>query len=334
MECLSRHDDFVRNFLFGNAVIHQDDGGLRTSFCMDMRMEGWVGIPHGGVGMAAITELAMMLGNSPQDTASLYPLALDFRMGGASVRVGDMLDVKISPDSGGAKGVITVGQNVLPYISASVSYCKSDNSRGELLKGYIPESYFDISNALLQLPYYKNCFVCGDSRIYPGLRRRFYYLDDGHLKKVIVSHAGFHDWDHQTFYLFQRNNVMHPIALLALIDETMGWAGFMASACAGVTVRIGYKFYRDVHVDEPIVVFGRGEKVRGNVHTRLLYWSSGGAAVIGNGGKLEIIAEASGQWFGVPELTEQMKVELMTKELTERAFRLAAISSSAFKPSN
>jgi hypothetical protein len=120
---------------------------------------------------------------------------------------------------------------------------------------------------------------------------------------------------------------MHPIALLALIDETMGWAGFMASACAGVTVRIGYTFYRDIHVDEPIVVFGRGEKVRGNVHSRLLYWASGGAAVIGKDGKLEIVVAASGQWFGVPELTEQMKVELQPKELTERAFRLAEISN-------
>jgi hypothetical protein len=40
-------------------------------------------------------------------------------------------------------------------------------------------------------------------------------------------------------------------------------------------------------------------------------------------GILETVIAASGQWLGVPELTRQMKIELMPKELTERAFRIA-----------
>lgn len=135
--------------------------------------------------------------------------------------------------------------------------------------------------------------------------------------------AGFDTWDANTFFLFQRNGTMHPIALLALIDEAMGWAGFMVSACAGVTVRIGFTFYRDIHPGEQIIIFGRGEKMRGNVNSRLLYWASGGAAVVNKDGEFEIVIAASGQWFGVPELNEQMKVELMPRELTARAFRIA-----------
>jgi hypothetical protein len=54
-----------------------------------------------------------------------------------------------------------------------------------------------------------------------------------------------------------------------------------------------------------------------------LFWASGGAAAINKDGILEIVIAASGQWLGVPELTRQMKTELMPKELTERAFRFA-----------
>jgi hypothetical protein len=103
----------------------------------------------------------------------------------------------------------------------------------------------------------------------------------------------------------------------------MGWAGFMASASGAVTVRIGFTVYRDVHVGEKLVVLGRGEKVRGNISSRLFYWTSGGVAVVDDKGKLEIVIAASGQYMGVADLTTQMKTELIPEEFTSRAFDLA-----------
>ena len=97
----------------------------------------------------------------------------------------------------------------------------------------------------------------------------------------------------------------------------------MASASGAVTVRISYTLYRDIRVGERIVAFGRGDKVRGNAGSRLLFWASGGAAAVNKDGIFETVIAASGQWLGVPELTRQMKIELMPKELTERAFRFA-----------
>ena len=80
---------------------------LRAGLLMDLRTEGWVGIPHGGIGMGAIMELAMMLGNYPQNTESLYPLSAHFRMGGPSVKIGDRLIVEVSEEEGGAGGIIS-----------------------------------------------------------------------------------------------------------------------------------------------------------------------------------------------------------------------------------
>jgi hypothetical protein len=103
----------------------------------------------------------------------------------------------------------------------------------------------------------------------------------------------------------------------------MGWAGFMSSASGAVTVRIGYTFYRDIQVGERLVVFGRGEKVKGNAGLRLLFWTSGGVAVVNNSGSFEVVITSSGQYLGVSELTEQMKTELIPKELTTRVFTFA-----------
>jgi hypothetical protein len=71
------------------------------------------------------------------------------------------------------------------------------------------------------------------------------------------------------------------------------------------------------------LVFGRGEKIRGNNASRLLFWASGGAAAVCGNGILEPVVVASGQYMGVGALTEQMRQELLPAELTRRAFQLA-----------
>jgi hypothetical protein len=290
---------------------------------MDLHTEGWVGIPHGGIGMGAIMELAMMLDNYPQDAVSLYPLSADFRMGGSSVKIGDRLIAEVSEGEGGAGGIISVSPDSPPYVSASVRYRDAGSHNKDLFASCFPDGISDIENKLMPLPHYKNCFVCGIERSHPGLKRRFHFLDAEKSEKIVVSKIGFDAGDSEAFYLFQKNNIIHPLASLSLLDETMGWAGFMASASGAVTVRIAYTLYRDIRVGERVVVFARGDKVRGNAASRLLFWASGGAVAINKDGLLETVIAASGQWLGVPELTRQMKTELMPKELAERAFRFA-----------
>ena len=324
----STHDrnsqNFVRNFLFGDADIDRGGKCLRATIVMDLRTEGWIGIPHGGIGMGAIMELAMMLGNYPQDAEVLYPLSADFRMGGSSVKIGDSLIVEVSEREGGAGSRISAERDLPPYVSASIRYRDAGSHKRDLFASYIPGGISDIENKLILLPHYKNCFVCGVGRSHPGLKRSFHFLDSNESsKKIVVSTVGFDTGDSEVFYLFQKNNIIHPIASMALLDETMGWAGFMASASGAVTVRISYTLYRDICVGERIVAFGRVDKVRGNARSRLLFWSSGGLAAVNKDGTIETVIAASGQWLGVPELTRQMQTELMPKELAERAFRFA-----------
>ena len=314
--------DGVRRFLFGGAEIRREGKEIRAVLHMDLHTEGWVGIPHGGIGMAAIADLATILDSYPRDDAALYPLSAEFRLGGASVRTGERVLVRVFPEDGGAGGIIRTEKDEPPYMTASLSFAKDEPGRRDLFASYMPGRLADVSGGLLDMPSYRNCFVCGVARRHPGLRRRFYLHDSGRTGKVVIARAGFEPEDRQSFYLFQENGIVHPVALIALLDEVVGWGGFLIAKSGGVTVRIGYTFYRPVAAAEKIIAFGRGEKVKGR-GSRLLFWASGGAAAVREDGRMEPVVAVSAQYFGVPELTEQMKAHLVPEELTTRVFAIA-----------
>jgi hypothetical protein len=315
--------DDVRRFLFGGAEIQREKEGVRAVLHMDLRTEGWVGIPHGGIGMGAIVDLAMLLDGYPRDKAALYPLSAEFRLGGAGVRTGESVLVCVFPQDGGAGGIISAGKDAPPYMTASLAFAKDEPERRNLFASYLPGRFADIAGGLVDMPSYRNCFVCGVARRHPGLRRRFHLYESDRSGKIVIARAGFDPEDGKSFYLFQRDGFVHPLALIALLDEVVGWGGFLLAGSGGVTVRIGYTFYRPVGVGEKIIAFGRGEKVKGQAGARLLFWASGGAAAVKDDGSLEPVAAASAQYFGVPELTEQMKAHLIPEDLAARVFAIA-----------
>ena len=314
--------DGVRRFLFGGAEIRREGKEIRAVLHMDLHTEGWVGIPHGGIGMAAIADLATILDSYPRDDAALYPLSAEFRLGGASVRTGERVLVRVFPEDGGAGGIITAEKDAPPYMTASLAFSKDEPERRDVFASYMPGRLADMAGGLVDMPSYRNCFVCGVARCHPGLRRRFHLYESGRTGKVVIARAGFEPEDRQSFYLFQENGIVHPVALIALLDEVVGWGGFLVAKSGGVTVRIGYTFYRPVSAMEKIVAFGRGEKVKGR-GSRLLFWASGGAATVREDGSLEPVVAVSAQYFGVPELTEQMKAHLVPEDLTARLFAIA-----------
>jgi hypothetical protein len=307
---------------------HGSDGTLTAPLVMDERTEGWIGIPHGGFGMAAIMELLSLAAPPSDDPARLFPVSADFRMGGASVVVGDTLSLTVRPTDGGGTGVIEKDGQPYPYISGEITYGKDDPAGRELLSSYLPGNFADIKDTLVPLPYYMKCFVCGVDRDHPGLRRQFRLVTGG-SERVVVSLIGFDPADRQTACRFHRAASFHPICFLALADETMGWGAFFLSKNGGVSVRLSYTFYRDVRIDERLVFFGRGERVKGDIAKRMMFWASGGAAVVRPDGTFEVVMTSSGQWLAIPALTEQMKAHLIPTELTRKAFAIAGDGASA-----
>jgi hypothetical protein len=288
---------------------------------MDLLTEGWVGKPHGGFGMASVLELGSYLNPGTGSGQINYPFKADYRMGGSRLQIGDTISLVASRSGSELTGQITPHSAEAPYLTAVMSSAIPGSQDMGDLGSYLPARFSDIQDKLLALPYYKNCFVCGVERRHPGLKRKFQLVDGSHQKSVLAL-AGFDREDRESFYLFQRKGVLHPLPLLALLDETIGWAGFMMSESGGVTTRISYTFFRAVRENEKLIVMARGDRLR-KTPTRVMFWASGVAAVIAHDGSFEIVAAASGQYLGMPELTAQMRTELMPRELTSRAFEIA-----------
>lgn len=315
--------DFIRSFLFDDAHIERDDQQIRSRLKMSRSTEGWIGIPHGGIGMGILIELALHMGGDGLHPVNQYPFNVEYRLGGASLQVGDAVEAVVFRHEGGLSGRILREGEDEPYLRANIQYGKEGPHKKDQFQASLPVRYEDIENRLLPLPYYRNCFVCGIEREEPGLRRRFYFVDGEIAEKIVVSLAGFDEDDKQSFNRFQRNEIFHPLPILALLDETLGLAAFMVSASGGVTVRIDYTFYRDIRVGERLLFFGRGGKLRGKTPSRMMCWASGGVAAVHDDGTLEPVVSASGQWLGVLALTRQMREALIPEELNRRAFELA-----------
>ena len=75
--------DFVREFLFGESGIVRDEAGVRSEIAMDLRTEGWIGIPHGGISMGAIVDLFESLHEARGGRGLPFPITIDVRMGGS-----------------------------------------------------------------------------------------------------------------------------------------------------------------------------------------------------------------------------------------------------------
>lgn len=312
--------DFVREFLFGHAGITLDDAGARSEIEMDLRTEGWIGIPHGGISMGAVADLYEFLQEARGFRGLPCPVTLDIRMGGSRLKTGETVQVAVVPEGDGAKGTVSLPGSDLPYLEADITQGARQETPGA--PSFLPPSVDLLERNLSPMPYYRNCFVCGADRSHPGLKRRFHFFETAGQGRIVVARVGFDAPDRDTVLRFERGGRIHPIVLLALVDETMGWGGIMNYASGAVTVALSATLHRDVGVDEQFVVFGRGEKVRGK-GSRMLYWTSGGIAAVGRGGAFETVVTASGQFFSVPELTEQLRRELIPQELTRRIFEIA-----------
>jgi len=315
--------DFVHSFLFKDTRISHTGDRVTASLVMDSSKEGWVGIPHGGIGMGAIMEFVPGIGLAvPGDSEEPYPVSCRFRMGGSAGRVGDTVFIEAVTSDTGTAGRISVEGSAMPYITGDIVLKDGISGIDDYTRAYVPSDFSQIEGKLDHIPHYRNCFVCGVDRKLPGLKRRF-HLWKSSDENIVCAFVGFNDEDERTFYRFERNGFIHPMALLAVLDETMGWAGFFISANGGVSVRLHYKLLRKIRIHEKLVFFGKGEKVKGRIDKRMLFWASGCGVVMKEDGSFEKVLESSGQWYVMAALTDQMRTELIPADLTENAFAIA-----------
>ncbi len=322
------HHDCVacseNGFLLRGFIYSEDRTCIHADMLMGGHAEGWVGIPHGGVGMGALIELVYGLGNLPSEAHRLFPLNAGFRLGGSRVGIGDQVSLKVFEREGGAEGAIYAPAGNDPYMTMQASYHTNSNELIESFESYLPRTVRDLEAGSTPLPRYERCLVCGYNRKFPGLNRGF-RVSAGDPRRVVFSCAGFDSGDMDNFFWFKKGGCVHPVALFSLLDEVMGWGGFFIAGEGGVTVKIEFSLLREIAVGERLIALGRGERMVGKDPRLMFFWSSGGMAVQGADGDLETVAVSQAQYLVKPDLTQQMRAHLKPEELMIKSFELASM---------
>lgn len=94
------------------------------------------------------------------------------------------------------------------------------------------------------LPYYKNCFVCGERRLGSlGVRFRFV---DGTVRATFTpteKHVGF-------------PSIVHGGIIAALLDEAMVWAIYAATGQFALSAEIAVRFLKPLLVGQTVEIVG------------------------------------------------------------------------------
>ncbi len=304
--------------------VERQDHEARTILPLEPQHEGWAGLPHGGVIMSMVMELAHRGLATPVLDSGSYPVRASFRWGGPSLLLGDTIEIVVQEQTEAIKGWVIKQGEEQPYLQTTIhrgfSVEKTGISEMDRIAAAIDKSGANSRDKVTALPYSRNCFVCGSEREQPGLHRRF-YSTQGDEMPIIFTTMGLDSDDQSRLSWFQlADGQLHPGPLFAVLDEALGWGGFLRTRQGGVTVRLEIDIFRPVESGEKLLTFGACSNVRGKSTQRMFWYSEGGILPMGEE-DLSPIMLARGQWLAVPELTEQMPGQLIPPDLAESLFQ-------------
>ena len=295
-------------FLFSDYSIDRDS--IRTEMIIDLRHQGWPGIPHGGVGMTSLVELADLL----HDDTLRYPMLASFRFGGERLFIGDDVVMKMDRRGGTFTGAIEKKSGGSPYLTCSIESPAREMYRSEM----------DGFRELIGKP-----VVSSSPLVMPNFSSRIVYNQEAQAHHKYRTFK-FKEIDNECVYMKcsitdSLENVrgsdinrlhgdqLHPGALITVLDETLGWAGFFAAWQGGVTVNISVYFLRPAMSGEKLFSVGACESSYGSFSRKIV--TSSGGIFSRSGDAPEMIAYATGKWLTRPEYKEKMLKYMTTYSL-------------------
>ena len=294
------------------------NGALEADLLMEKRHEGWIGIPHGGIGISAVLDLADLCWLQHKGTNLPFPYTISLKFVDRC-HLGDVLHLRAELDDDQGQVAFRMqrpGQRQ-SYIAGTVEPVDRFEA-GETIN-LPPLAEIEQHGSLTPLSIYDNCFICGNHRSAPGMQRRFFMLDynDRHY---ILAKFGFDAGDAQIAASFQQaEGVLHPGVIGAVLDEICGWSGFIKHELFGVTVRLQISFKRPVFVSEKLLFAAVEPEVRGRGDRRL-YRARGFLVAVSDAGSYETVATAAGQWLALPVLREQFYETRIEEDLSLISF--------------
>lgn len=295
----------------------------RATLRLDDRHQGWLGVPHGGVLISLALELAHHGMDRSLFSARGFPVRTSFRWGGPPLSLGKEVQLTAARQGEEIRVAVTTEAEETPSFSGVLRSAapadEIENDQIDRLAQAMEAIGRETKDNVLPLPYAAHCFVCGSERQHPGLTRKFHCLDEEGVQ-VVFTTIGLDPEDRKQVCRFRlEETLIHPGVLAAILDETMGWGGFVRSRQGGMTVKLDIDFLRPAEEGEKMLCYGICSGMRGKSASRMFWFSEGGILPMGEE-DLPPIIRASGQWLAMPDLTEEMKKHLRPAEWLDRWF--------------
>lgn len=285
-------------FLFSRY--EKSPGRIAAYLDIDTRHQGWPGIPHGGVGITALIELADILAQPCLE----YPLYLNFRFGGERLVIGERVLLEIVQNGNVFVGKMQREGGKQPYltceITASAPSLFIDESRAIEYLSSQPAA----NSSPLVMPNFASRIIFTPHTQHLHKYRTFYFREkmDGRVY-VQCSLTDCREKDNG-IDINRMGEYLHPGAVITILDETLGWASFFASWQGGVTINISAYFPAPITPGGRLYSVGYCERTCGTSQRKIAY-SSGGLFEKKDGSK-RLIVYANGRWLTKPEYKEKM----------------------------
>ncbi len=266
--------------------------------------EGFIGIPHGGLGMGLCLDAWRRIGKPS------YPVNVNFRFGGSGISIGEKAVFTVEKAPAGEQPCVSARiskeGDKTPYLKAEIRPTQVSDS-ADAVPAPPPEQFRG-------LPYYRNCFVCGHYRTVTGLQRRF-RLHESNGTTVVTTPWGFDstDIDRGENFLIGKDE-LHPAVLISIFDENTAWSGFMMTRAAGLSVRVDFTLLRPVARDEKLLFVGEPTGIRGNPRNPRFFIAQGTILSMTDPGNPEPVAYGRGEWLIVDQYTRQIKRNLLPED--------------------
>lgn len=283
------------------TVVEEGRDALVQELVFEPRHEGFIGIPHGGIAMGLCLDAWRRVG------VPSYPVTVRFKFGGSGLGIGEpaMFEVEHKQEHDGPTVVarITKFGDKTPYLRTEIRSASGPAAPFPLERPPAP--------AFRELPYYRNCFVCGHHRNDLGLQRRFrsHSSDDGPVTSVPWGQQS-DDFDRARFFTIG-NGELHPVVLLSIFDENTAWAGFMETRSAGLSVRMEVTLYRPVGIEEELLFVAKPKGIRGNPKAPRFFLAEGSILSMSDPLSPVPVAHGRGEWVIMEQYTRQITKNLL-----------------------
>jgi acyl-coenzyme A thioesterase PaaI-like protein len=273
---------------------------IESCLTVEKKHEGWPGIPHGGIAMTTMMEMADLF----DCVTERHPITANFRFGGDAIATGDRIDISLIRENRRNIGEVKrPGRS--PYLKCEIShpdempYREEINSIREILRKPVKNTYsFVLPDFVNRILYSREYQTANRFRIFE-LREMY----NGNLC-IVCSFRDSEGRPHSGELNRISDDQIHPGPLITILDETLGWSGFLTAWEGGITIELTVCFLRPVKPDEIIFSIGKTDRIHGLYKRKIVTCS--GCIFSVNGDDLEPVVFSTGRWLIKPGFREKM----------------------------